>query len=70
MKLVDIGALSFLGHFNNGDLKACDEGCWKKRGRNCKGDTWWLKEEMNQARKMYTRRSVEILLRIRGGINA
>ena len=36
-------------HFKDGVLKACDEVCWKKRGRSSKGDTWWWNEDVKEA---------------------
>ena len=36
-------------HFKDGDLEACDEVCWNKRGRRSKGDTWLLNEDMKDA---------------------
>ena len=30
-------------------LNACDEVCWKKRGRRSKGDTWWWNEQVKEA---------------------
>ena len=35
--------------FKDGVLKACDEVCGKKRGRESKGDTWWWNEEAKEA---------------------
>ena len=36
------------GHFKDGVLKAYDEVCWMKRGRN-EADTWWWNEEVKDA---------------------
>ena len=46
IKLVDVVAPNWWGHFNDGVLKACDEVCQKKRGRRRKGDTLWWNEEV------------------------
>ena len=48
IELVDVGAPNLWGHIKDGVLKACDEKCWKKRGRS-KGDTWWWNEEVKEA---------------------
>ena len=44
-----IGSPSLWGHFKDGVLEACDEVCWKKRGRRSKGDTWWWNKEVKEA---------------------
>ena len=49
VKLVDIEAPNLWCNFMDGNLKACDEVCGKKRGRRSKGDTWWWNEEMKEA---------------------
>ena len=49
IKLVDFGLPNLRGNFKDGILKACDEVCWKKRGRRNKGDTWWWNEEVKEA---------------------
>ena len=36
------------GHFKDGVLEACDEGCGKRGGRS-KGDTLWQKKEVKVA---------------------
>ena len=38
-----------LEHFKDGILKACDEGCVKKRGGRSKGDIWWWNEGVKEA---------------------
>ena len=71
-ELVDVGVSNLWGHFKDGVLKACDEVCWKKRGRRSEGDTWcWNKEVKRQCheRKKHTRQCAKtVLRRIRGGI--
>ena len=44
------------GHFKDEAIKACEEVCWKKRGRRSRGDTWRWNEEVNEAvsRKKHT----------------
>ena len=48
IKIVGVGTPNLWEHFKDWILKACDEVCGKKRGRN-KGDTWWWKEEVKEA---------------------
>ena len=45
----DVGVQYLWGHFKDEVLKACDEVCWKKRGRRSKGDRQWWSEGVKEA---------------------
>ena len=48
-KLVDVGVPNLWVHFKDWVLEACDEMCWKKKGRKSNGDMWWWNEEVKEA---------------------
>ena len=48
-ELVDVETTNLWKSFRDGDLKACDELCRKKKVRKNEGNKWWWNEEVRNA---------------------